>query len=752
MNPGTPGGIGSVLDSISGPDQDQTRPPAPPQAPGQLPPPAPKQAGGISGLLDDVSSAPPPGAGVNANNAVGGGAGGAFAQNSTSRFMEDLGTNVKSGWKSLTALPDWQKPSWLGGSAGPHTEEAGPVKDLLNSVHEAVQGVRSWLKDPTKVGEDTGRAIGYNMDEIKRREQANDTQGVWTQILADTVPILFTLGLGELGRVGLGGEEAVGATRERPGLGPVEAQTQRATEAAAKTGIPAGEPERVIPGGRPAGPVGPTATDLEGMQQTIHTDLHQGIKQTFAKAASDAGVQPARATDVTRNVASDMRQQIWDRSSQAFKELDAASGGRWQRFNTAIGNLERLAEEKIGIDNEAAAKAQEEIDRISDERDQLVDQLVKEGQIKPGMAAQANADWAQQKDLLKVDKVIKSNTRLTATGQEEITNPQALEKGLQTLYDEPAGKSRFSGEVLQRAMGSEENAKQLLNHVRTAHDALDSVTQMNQEFKMADVGESTIRATGLQRLREMIQSATSSKGGAVRGAKGITDWNKVSDAFSKMDPGERALAFGGRDAQSLVQKFISDQVRFQTRRAMTGKLMTRTGATGIGLEVLGKAGIASGAAKTALDAAIVGGSMPVAALGNIGRPAAPQAAPRAAPQPQAKAQAPGTATATPIWEAFPDDEKLADHVIDMEGDSAIAKRNNNPGNLKSPSGGFQKFATEKEGRAALVRQIARWRAEHPDWTVADFNRNYAPDKSHGGDNPEGTEEGRNRRLLRMVGG
>lgn len=107
-----------------------------------------------------------------------------------------------------------------------------------------------------------------------------------------------------------------------------------------------------------------------------------------------------------------------------------------------------------------------------------------------------------------------------------------------------------------------------------------------------------------------------------------------------------------------------------------------------------------------------------------------------------------------IWDAFPGDtglSRLADHVIAMEGDSKVARQNNNPGNLKdSKTGGFRKFGSYEEGRQALLSQLKNWRDKNPDWTVQDFNRRYAPDKSHGGDNPEGTEEGRNQYLIKAA--
>ncbi|PWT72285.1 MAG: hypothetical protein C5B60_09800 [Chloroflexi bacterium] len=105
---------------------------------------------------------------------------------------------------------------------------------------------------------------------------------------------------------------------------------------------------------------------------------------------------------------------------------------------------------------------------------------------------------------------------------------------------------------------------------------------------------------------------------------------------------------------------------------------------------------------------------------------------------------------TNVWQAFPDPSQFADLLMDMEGGrtNPTIVRNNNPGNLKDPTTGqFRRFSTWEEGRTALIRQLQAWRVRNPNWSIADFNANYAPDQSRGGDNPNGTEHGRNLRML-----
>lgn len=109
----------------------------------------------------------------------------------------------------------------------------------------------------------------------------------------------------------------------------------------------------------------------------------------------------------------------------------------------------------------------------------------------------------------------------------------------------------------------------------------------------------------------------------------------------------------------------------------------------------------------------------------------------------------GSAETTNIWQAFPDPDQFAALLNDMEGGrtNRFILQNNNPGNLKDSSGNFVKFGSWEEGRQALLNRMRDWQQRFPNMTIAEFNHRYAPDKSHGGDNADGTEAGRNQRML-----
>ena len=53
--------------------------------------------------------------------------------------------------------------------------------------------------------------------------------------------------------------------------------------------------------------------------------------------------------------------------------------------------------------------------------------------------------------------------------------------------------------------------------------------------------------------------------------------------------------------------------------------------------------------------------------------------------------------------------------------------NNNPGDLKNPSTGtFQKYSSTKEGTIALLNDLQTSMKAHPNWTLIDFAKSYAP--------------------------
>lgn len=495
------------------------------------------------------------------------------------RIMQDLGTKVSEGWQNLTHnIWGANLPSYVG--------PVNPVKAFQETVMPFAQAAHGAMESALHPSlRATAKAVGANVDEYERRANQGDVKGVASQLIADIIPVVATYGL-SLGAKALMGGEAAAATSAAPG----EAE---AATAAAKTGLPAGAPAAKFPAAE--------ALPEESIQQP----LQQGIKETFAKAASETGVKPLDPAAPMRDVASDMGEQIKARAQAGYKTLDAASGGRWQRFNDAIKNATAQYDELVGIDDERAEAARENIENWTEQRDTMVKQLIEDKKIDATTAEQANEDYATQSALGRVDRAIKPNTRpATAATSETVHNPMNLERRLQALADDPY-------KPLQRAMG-EDNANALLDHVRNVNNALSEI----KAFK-ADMVD--IPASGQARLNEMIAQHSRATARMIGGGtRTIVQWDKVLNDFMKMRPGEQALSFG--DKVVAVQRYITSQAKLQAWGKATGGV-GRLAGKAVGMEDImhGKLLTRAGAAVKA--GAVVGGAtaaLPVAAVGTSG--------------------------------------------------------------------------------------------------------------------------------------
>ncbi len=97
--------------------------------------------------------------------------------------------------------------------------------------------------------------------------------------------------------------------------------------------------------------------------------------------------------------------------------------------------------------------------------------------------------------------------------------------------------------------------------------------------------------------------------------------------------------------------------------------------------------------------------------------------------------------------------RLTNANIALEGNSEVARRNNNPANLiwanqknaVEGEGGFAKFRTPDEGYNAAIADITRKYEEHPDWTVRQFTHAWSGAQYKG--NSAASEAIRNKALL-----
>ena len=142
-----------------------------------------------------------------------------------------------------------------------------------------------------------------------------------------------------------------------------------------------------------------------------------------------------------------------------YKQLDNLSGGRWQRYEDAIDNLNDKMEEVNGIDDDKYDALETKRNDIQTSQAQMIEDMKGKG-LDPKVADEAVAHYKQAMALKDVDADIKASTAGDVrVGGKEVVDPKMLVKRLQKRFD--------SGRLAQ-GLG-EQGAKDLL---KSAYDAV----------------------------------------------------------------------------------------------------------------------------------------------------------------------------------------------------------------------------------------------------------------------------------------
>lgn len=344
------------------------------------------------------------------------------------------------------------------------------------------------------------------------------------------------------------GERIAGATGKIVGkaksiLKPTETALENPVEtivsnALSKARIAKGSPASVAPAG-----------------DSIQPELQQGIRSVLDKVAGPN--EPASIRDVAKQVGD----VVYTRSKAAYKQLDEASGGRWQRFDDQLKNVRRKMAEVNGIDEDAYAKLEQKQNELETSQAQLIENMKEQGKVDPKLADQARTDYRKASALYDLDRQVKMSTsgRAGISKAGETVDPNKLVSRLHKLYD--TGR-------LQEAVGKE-NAAALIEHAENAQAA--SLAIKNFEPSTA---------TGQQALKAILTKNTAAKPG-IRGAKAITDWSAALKDFENLDQPTKAKMFGQEVER--VRAYLNRQALKQTATKIllgespTGKLI-RAGA------------------------------------------------------------------------------------------------------------------------------------------------------------------------------
>jgi hypothetical protein len=342
--------------------------------------------------------------------------------------------------------------------------------------------------------------------------------------------------LGGAGEVLNAGGEALANMRKANGEAPIESAVNKTV---AKSGLPEGSPETTAPIG-----------------EDIQPTLQKGIHDIAKSAGQDAGID-AEAPKSVRDAFKTQADAVLEKSKAAYKELDSASGGQWQRFDNALKNINRQIQEKVGIDDDAVELLEQKRNEIETSQAQLVEDLKADGKVKPELADKAKADYKKAMALSDVDNAVKASTKGRAgVGQGiETVDPNKLAPRLQKLYDSGRLKQAVGEDAASEFIGHAENAQTATQSIKdfvpssaTGQKALADLIRPNTGTGV------TGRMTGIPQLRQLL------------GFEPSTNWLGVYRDMSGLGADEMTTRFGA-DAP-LARTYVQRQALYQIGRIL----------------------------------------------------------------------------------------------------------------------------------------------------------------------------------------
>jgi hypothetical protein len=164
-----------------------------------------------------------------------------------------------------------------------------------------------------------------------------------------------------------------------------------------------------------------------------------------------------------RTSVEDVSNAVKAKSQGIYQQLDQASGGRWQRYDDALKNIQDKMDEVNGVDDDAYDRLETKRNDIETSQAQMIEDLKGKG-IDPKTADAAVAHYKQAMALRDLDKAVKASTTgdiASGATKSESVNPKAFTARIQKLYD--------SGR-LKQAVG-DSGAKALLQEAYAAKSA-----------------------------------------------------------------------------------------------------------------------------------------------------------------------------------------------------------------------------------------------------------------------------------------
>lgn len=215
-------------------------------------------------------------------------------------------------------------------------------------------------------------------------------------------------------------------------------------------------------------------------ESAAQPELRAGIKSTVGTVAKEAGVSESESASFYKMV-EQTADNIKAQASDAYKQLDEVSGGRFQRFQDRLDNIKDAIGELTGTEEDvqkeaSLLKAQKETE---DSMQEVFTDAKTKG-IDPSLIDKASAQWKQSQSLYDVDNAVQkslSGKPLDIGGKKglpETIDPKKFAPRINALYK--------SGR-LQDALG-EQNAERLANFANDAQQFQRRAVMLKQVLKI----------------------------------------------------------------------------------------------------------------------------------------------------------------------------------------------------------------------------------------------------------------------------
>ncbi len=226
-------------------------------------------------------------------------------------------------------------------------------------------------------------------------------------------------------------------------------------------------------------------------ESAAQPELQSGVRKVASKVAEDAGVPRPQNPSMYRTV-EEAGDGILAKSKGQYKQLDQASGGRWQRFDDQLRNIRQKMSEVAGIDDDQYSTLEDRQNEIETLQANLIDELKSSGKIDPKLADQAVTNYRQAQALFDLDNAVQRSTTGKPLG---VGKTAGLPEKVDPKKLAPRVNALWKSGRLQQAVG-EANASDLIDYVSDAAKHQQNAVRLKLLLKVIGIGGASAGAIG----------------------------------------------------------------------------------------------------------------------------------------------------------------------------------------------------------------------------------------------------------------